>query len=127
MTNTIGEKCYEIRCEYLEKIDEMERTQNCKPKKEVRNELKNERKNITQNILAYHRSSSFNSFGHHRSQELEKFTSENELPQVSEYEERVKEVGSIELNSIQSKMSALEETQNQKLKETLDKIEKKFE
>jgi hypothetical protein len=37
------------------------------------------------------------------------------------------EVGSIELNSIQSKLSALEEVQNGRMKQALDRLERKFE
>lgn len=36
------------------------------------------------------------------------------------------EVGSIELNSIQSKLSALEEVQNGRMKQALEKLERKF-
>lgn len=36
------------------------------------------------------------------------------------------EVGSIQLNSIQSKIAVIEDTHNQKMKDVLEKIEKKF-
>ena len=108
MANLVGEKCYEIRCEFLEKIEDVEKAQTSRNSKlPLRNELKNERKNITQNILAYHRANSFNSFGQHRSRELDNFPSDNELPLVSENDEKANEVASIELNSIQSKISAM--------------------
>jgi hypothetical protein len=100
----------------MERVEEAERQARGRP---PANNLRQERKNITKNILAYHRASSFNSFTQHRSQELDKFASEQELPQVSEGEEKTQEIGSIELNS---KLSALEEAHNGRLKQALEKL-----
>jgi hypothetical protein len=114
-----------VRCEFIDRLEQLDRQ--ARPPKPPRNVLQQERKKITQNILM--RASSFNSFSQHRSNDLQRFGSERELPLVEEGEAEVgetAEVGSIELNSIQSKLSALEEVQNGRMKQALDRLERKF-
>jgi hypothetical protein len=125
MMNTVAERCSEVRMEFLDKIEQIERqTRHAHPPlPAARNALQQERKKVTQNILS--RASSFNCFPQNKSHELEKFGSERELPLVEEgegREERTSEVGSIELNSIQSKLSALEEVQNGRMRQAIERL-----
>lgn len=52
---------------------------------------------------------------------------EGEREREGSGEERTAEVGSIELHSIQSKLSALEEAQNGRMRQALEKLERRFE